>query len=148
MCPWGSVPMHLESITMTFIPFQICHGIGSVGGISSPVAGFVLFISSIMHYLTALGECMAWGLITGPSTNWESSQKALKSWASAPLVSLFTWWVLINVLPSPQWMFGDESCLASPLPASTPCGNEQLLAGQRLVPLLWRWKSTVAAKLY
>lgn len=136
LCVHGeTAPICLESIIVTFIPFQICHGIGSAGRMSSPVGGFVLFISSIMHYLTALGERMAWGLITGLSTNWESSQKALKSWASAPLVSLFTRWVLINVLPSPQWMFGDKGCLASPLPALTPCSNEQLLAGQRLVPL-------------
>lgn len=138
--------MHPESITGTFIPFQICHAIGMAKyfGMSSPAAGFVWFISLIMHYLTALGERMAWGLITGHSSNWASSQKALKSQAGAPLVSLFTWWVLINVLPSPQWMFGDKGCLASPLPTLTPCGNQWLLAGQRLVPLLWRWTSAVS----
>lgn len=67
------VTLHLESITVTFILFQISHSINSVGTMSYPVAEFVLFISSILHYLTALG------LITAHATNWASGQFLLKT---------------------------------------------------------------------
>lgn len=68
-----TVTLPLESITGTFILFQIYHSINGVGRMSCPVAEFVLFISSILHYLTALG------LVTANGTNWASGQFLLKT---------------------------------------------------------------------